>query len=453
MHKFLKKITHKVYPFNMPGHKRNPLFLKDCPDITEISGADDLHHPDGIIKDSQEKAALLFRTLNTLYLTSGSTSAILSAISACTKSGDTILIGRNSHKSVYNAALINGLKTEYLMPEVCTELGVFGKVTKESVKAALIKTKATVVVITSPTYEGIVSDIKGIADTVHRFGGVLIVDSAHGAHLGFSNSFLPSARHLGADIVIESAHKTLPCLTGAALLHICSERVNADRVKTSYSRFQTSSPSYPILSSIDNAVSLISKRGKYLFANLYKNLEHLYSIKLSNLYLFRPDDVDLSKVLVVCKNTDITGYKLKEKLLLEYGIECEEAMPNFVLCLCSIADRKVGFKRLYRALSKIDKGLTENRNENFCFEGFLPVAKMSLKEASEAEQILVPLSKSCGKISGDFIYAYPPGSPIIAPGEVISKEVLEFIDKLKINGGSVYTSLGKSENINVIKSE
>ena len=230
----LKELAQShIYPFHMPGHKRAALEFSNpySIDITEIEGFDNLHHPEGIIREAQEKAARLYGARRTYYLVNGSTCGILAAISAAVPRGERILVARNSHKAVYNAVYLRQLAAEYVYP-VDTRCGVQGQITPQQVEqklAAFSDIKA--VVITSPTYDGIVSDVAGIAEVVHRFGIPLIVDEAHGAHFGFHPAFPENAVKLGADAVIMSVHKTLPAFTQTALLHLCSDRIDHTRIE------------------------------------------------------------------------------------------------------------------------------------------------------------------------------------------------------------------------------
>ena len=224
-----------TYPMHMPGHKRKPPFefgnAFDI-DITEIDGFDNLHKPEGVLLEAQKRAAELFGVKETLFLVNGGSSGILIAISACTKRNDKILLARNSHKSCYHAVELCGLVPDYIVPEFDEEYGAFKGVTALEIKEHLEKNPdIKAVVITSPTYEGRVSEVKEIADCVHAKGGVLIVDEAHGSHFRFGNMFPESAVTQGADIVINSIHKTLPSMTQTALLHICSDRVDMDRIR------------------------------------------------------------------------------------------------------------------------------------------------------------------------------------------------------------------------------
>ncbi len=455
MYKKIKEITEGVYPFHMPGHKRNADFLDTCPDITEICGADDLNHPNGIIKTAEEKAAELFGVKKTYFSTCGSTACILAAITAVTKSGNTLLVSRNCHKSVYNSAFINSLKTEYILPQRNFKLDCFGAVSAKGVEDALKKTSARAVVITSPTYEGFVSDIPSIADVVHKNGGLLIVDAAHGAHLGFSDRFPPSARHEGADIVIESAHKTLPSLTQAALLHICSENVDSTAVKAALSVFNTSSPSYPIIASIDLAVNALEKDRQRLFCEMSDRIDRLKEAckNLEKLYIYSDDNLDKTKILIGCDRADINGFELKKLLLEEYNIECEMAMPNYLLCMASVADTEEGFLRLEKALFDIDKKIGKSHSLKYAVPAPVPRPVTTIRSALESKTLTLPLLDAVGKISADYIYAYPPSSPLIAPGELITNEAVKSVLQLIEQGASVYRQGGEPDKINIIKTE
>ena len=270
------------YPFHMPGHKRNRASSADDflfeRDITEISGFDNLHHAEGILKDAMDEAAAIYGTDRSWYLVNGSTCGILSAVFATTENGGKILTARNCHKAVYHAICLNRLEAEYLYPEEITEFGINGGIRAEDVRKALEKdamhcagnsgdvrgkiTKIQAVLITSPTYEGVVSDIRAIADAAHEYGIPLIVDEAHGAHLEYADqchSFPKSALEYGADIVIQSLHKTLPCFTQTAILHVKGKLVDQDRISRYLSMFQTSSPSYLFMAGMERCLKFMEE--------------------------------------------------------------------------------------------------------------------------------------------------------------------------------------------------
>ena len=267
-----------IYPFHMPGHKRaflpfaNPYAI----DITEIEGFDNLHHATGILQEAQQKAADLYGAKKTYYLVNGSTCGLLAAISAATRRGDTILMARNCHKAVYHAVELSELKTEYLYPSITKE-GIQGSIHPKDVEEALKRhPKIKAVILTSPTYDGVLSDIRTIAGMVHEKNIPLIVDEAHGAHLGFSENFPASAVSEGADVVIQSFHKTLPSLTQTAVLHRMSERIAPERIRKYLSVYQTSSPSYLLMASIDRCVRILQSRSERYFADLEENLTTFY---------------------------------------------------------------------------------------------------------------------------------------------------------------------------------
>ncbi|MBO7217257.1 MAG: aminotransferase class V-fold PLP-dependent enzyme [Clostridia bacterium] len=453
MYKKIADLTEGVYPFHMPGHKRNPEFLRDCPDITEITGADDLHHSDGMLGALKSALSYFFDSTYTLISTAGSTPLIHTAITAAVKSKGNIYIARNCHKSVYNAVYLNSLNAGYIMPEIVDELGCYGAVSPSAVEAALNKVPTEAVVITSPTYEGIVSDIKGIAEVCHRFGALLIVDAAHGAHLGLSEHFLSSARSEGADIVIESAHKTLPCLTGAAMLHICSRNIRREAVERAFSVYHTSSPSYPILASIQFAQRTLRRQGKELFRLQSDRLDDLYRSchVLNALSLYTAENHDKSKIIINCSKSSTTGYALKKILLQDYKIECEMATKDYVLALSSVADTALGFDRLSYALTQIDQDLERFDFENESPTYPTPILKMPIRRALEAECEVIRPSDAIGRISAGYAYSYPPGIPIIAPGEVITAEILKTIRDAERWGAVIHFDSKDSYSLRVVK--
>lgn len=454
--KEIRALTQGVYPMHMPGHKRNPNFIdvSSALDITEISGADNLQSPSSIIKAAEEKTARLFGVYKTFYLTNGSTSGILGAINGTLKEKDKIILSRNCHKSVYNGAVLRKLKTLTVEPELDAITNAYGKVSPERIEKALKSFCAKAVVITSPTYEGVVSDVKAIADICHKYNCLLIVDEAHGSHLSLNSYFPESARHLGADIVIESCHKTLPCLTSTALLHICNEKIDLKKIKDSLNLFSTTSPSYPLICSIDSITDLLEKKGKELFDAYAKRLDDFYTkakmLKFLKIYEGNASSFDKGKLMVLCKNTNINGFELKRRLLEEYKIECEMAMPDYALAMTSIADTDEGFNRLLSALIEID-GTLEKAEKEKLLTPKISKKKKEIYKALEKRCRPIDLEKSVGKTSAEFVFAYPPGSPIILPGEIIIKENLDYLLNIQALGGEVNSSKGNfPKAINII---
>jgi len=369
-----------VYPMHMPGHKRNGDFMPPgfpCDiDITEIHGFDDLHDPKEVLLESNKLAADLYGSTEAFILVNGTTVGILAAIGAHTERGDKILAVSGCHWSTTNAAKLFGLDIVYITPEVDEMSGVACSVRPESIKSVLDKNPdIKTVIITSPTYEGVVSDAASIAEIVHYAGGILIVDGAHGAHLGFSDSFPENATRLGADIVIVSLHKTLPALTQCSLLHVCSERVDTANLKELLSILQTSSPSYVLMASIDYCLRLLEADGEKLFKVYEQNLKE-FDIKIKSLKNLpvlchgqdssasghHPGffDFDPGKIVVITKSTVINGAKLADILRTDHKIEIERVYSNYIIAMTSICDTSEGFTRLADALCSIDQNITDN---------------------------------------------------------------------------------------------
>ena len=362
-----------VYPMHMPGHKRNeelmPPGLPCDIDITEIYGFDDLHNSNGILLETAELAATLYGSCEAFLLVNGTTVGILAAVGAHTKCGDKILAVSNCHWSTPNAAELFGLELLYIEAEVDAISGVPCSIRPEAVESALKENPdIKMVVITSPSYEGVVSDVASIAGVVHNAGALLLVDGAHGAHLGFSCSFPEGAIRLGADIVVVSLHKTLPALTQCSLLHVCSERADASGIKRLLSILQTSSPSYVLMASIDHCLRLLETDASKLFCEYESNLKQ-FDDRISGLkklfVLCHGEnrqhsgfyDYDRGKIVIITKDTPLCGGKLADILRFEHKIEIERVFDNYVVAMTSICDREEGFVRLSDALCAIDASI------------------------------------------------------------------------------------------------
>lgn len=267
LYSLLKKYSKKhVIAMHMPGHKRHKFLHNSLPydiDITEIDGFDNLHNPNGILKERMELASKLYKTKRTYFLVNGSTCGILASIKSVCENGDEILIAKNCHKSVFHAVELMDLKCSFIPSHFDDETKIHLQIYPEDVDLCLKNNRGIkCVLITSPTYEGVISNIEKIAEVVHKYNIPLIVDEAHGAHLYLTNN---SACQKGADIVINSLHKTLPSLTQTALLHICSDRIDTEKVSKSLSIFESSSPSYVLMASIDECITFMSKFGGGIF--------------------------------------------------------------------------------------------------------------------------------------------------------------------------------------------
>ena len=474
-----------AYPFHMPGHKRREI-TDGIPggfpdpygiDIAEIDGFDNLHHAEGILKDAMDEAAAIYGTDRSWYLVNGSTCGILSAVFATTENGGKILTARNCHKAVYHAICLNRLEAEYLYPEEITEFGINGGIRAEDVRKALEKdamhcagnsgdvrgkiTKIQAVLITSPTYEGVVSDIRAIADAAHEYGIPLIVDEAHGAHLEYADqchSFPKSALEYGADIVIQSLHKTLPCFTQTAILHVKGKLVDQDRVSRYLSMFQTSSPSYLFMAGMERCIRYMDGDGRNEMIRYEKRLERFME-RMEGLQVLEVLDREIcgkyrtvagwdpSKIVVsTMRAEDFHGEELAETLRRKYHLEMEMTAPEYVIAMTSLMDTEEGFERLGTALLEIDGALrrrTESgRKEKAASETpegleskvSHPVRRMLICEAMDADTERTAFQDTVGKVSAEFVYLYPPGIPIIAPGEVFTDAIVEKIMAYKAAG-------------------
>jgi len=362
-----------VYPMHMPGHKRNSRLLPPCLpwdiDITEIHGFDDLHDPKGLLLETALLAAKLYGSDSAFPLINGSTVGILASIGAHTNRGDRVLAVSNCHWSTPNAAELFELDMIYVTPEVDEASGISCSITATTVSAALESNPdIKLVIITSPTYEGVISDVAAIAEVVHSKGGILLVDGAHGAHLGFSSDLPKNAVTLGADIVVVSLHKTLPALTQCSLLHVCRERVDDAGIKRMLSILQTSSPSYVLIASIDHCLRLLDSDRDDLFRNYVRNLRNFDSLikdleKLSVLcHGIDPlhagfFDFDPGKLVISTKKTTLSGKILADTLREDFKIEVERVNIDHVIAMTSICDESEGFLRLANALCKIDASI------------------------------------------------------------------------------------------------
>lgn len=457
------------YPFHMPGHKRKPLAMPNpyTIDITEIDGFDNLHGAKGILKEAQNRAATLYGARQSYYLINGSTCGILAGISAAVKPKGTLLMARNVHKAVYHAAYLRNLSTEYLNPSV-TEFGIQGAITPKEVRQKLEENpNIGAVIITSPTYEGIVSDVETIAKIVHEYKIPFIVDEAHGAHFGFHEAFPQTAVKLGADIVIQSMHKVLPSLTQTALLHLNSDYVSKENIEKYLDIYETSSPSYVLMAGMEKCIRLLKDEGQQRFLIYADRLKEFYqkTEALSHIHIMRKEDfsdeeiynLDASKIVISVRNTDMTGSRLYQLLLEKYHLQMEMVSGFYVLGMTSIMDSKEGFDRLYQALKEIDETIhpAEYRDidtVSFLRQFYTPrEKKLELWEAMELTVTSVSFDEAVGKISGTYVYLYPPGIPVLLPGEVIDSECIKNIQKslkLRLNLQGISDII--NERINIV---
>lgn len=469
----LKKYSCKgFYPFHMPGHKRllsmgpasdfpNPYGI----DITEIEGFDNLHHAEGIIKASMNWAASVYGADYTYYLVNGSSSGILSAISAAadvSSTSGTILMSRNCHKAVYHGVFLNRLKSRYVYPHFSEEYGIQCGLSPLKTEKMLKRFHdISLVFVVSPTYDGIVSDIGTIADICHSYGVPLIVDEAHGAHFRYSDIFPVSALELGADVVIQSVHKTLPCFTQSAILHLKGDYVNKERVERFLQIYQSSSPSYVLMAGIEEGIRWMEEEGREkmeVYSNellkLRKELGNMRNLRLLGKEVVGTKDIfdlDISKIIVSVKGTKINGLQLQERLRREYHLEMEMCTEDYVTGITTVMDTIEGLSRLKESLLAIDSKLEKNGvKELFHKEAawtWETEQVLTIYEAWEGEKESILLEKSQGRVGAEFIYLYPPGIPIIVPGERITEKIIDTVLRYKKMGLSVQGLKDKTNNM------
>ena len=358
-----------LYPMHMPGHKRSFSCAPALPfdlDFTEVPGTDDLHDAKDILRASMERTAALFHAKRTWHLVNGSTAGNLAALYATVPFNGSIVCAEGCHRSIHHAIELLHLQVTWVTPPVVRDFEVPGSVTLSSVEEALEETPdCRAVVLTSPTYDGILSDVTSIAALCRKRNVVLIVDQAHGAHLGLhpESGFPESALTQGADLVVQSTHKMLPALTQTALLHLCSDRVDPDAIEHALDIFETSSPSYPLLLSIDECVRILREDGAALFSKWQKALSAFYgrTASLRHLKVMPPcpgDDVfdkDPGKILIY---TPMSGKELADQLRTRFAFETEKCTANTVLAMTSCMDSEETLLHLAEALLAIDGGLS-----------------------------------------------------------------------------------------------
>ena len=434
--------------FHMPGHKGR----LDPIDVTELPGLDDLYAPDGMIKDALDRAAAFYGSDRCFYLVNGSTVGVLTAISAAVKKGGHMIMQRASHKSAYHAAVIRDIKLSYIFEECDPLCGAGCGVSLRSVKEAVeADPPAEAVFITSPSYEGIASDVKEIASYLHSVGKKLIVDAAHGAHFAFSEHFPQCAVAAGADYVVMSLHKTMPCPNQAALLHVREGLADFDKTAAFLSVYQTTSPSYPLMAAMDDCIcseydweGFIKRRRK-----LSMDLGGLKNIKIRDAYTsegsFSPEPCKI----LLCPADGISGIRLHEELRAR-GIEPEMSLPGYVLLICTVSDTDEDYAVLTEAVRDIDSSWQTGDRSNAdtghaasCADKFSircvrdAISSMAISDAWEAESEELPLAAAAGCISAVSVMAYPPGRPVLVPGEVITDSIVEEILLLADSGCTV----------------
>ena len=453
---------------HMPGHagkgiKQQELCRLATLDLTEIPGLDDLHLPTGVIKESQELLARAFGAGKSYFLVNGATSGIHALFLALNKEGNKVLLPRNAHRSFYGGLVLSGAVPIYLPVQVESELGIALAVTAEDVTRLLLSNPdINNVFISSPSYYGTGCDIAAIAGITSSHNKLLLVDEAHGAHFAFSQRCPRTALGSGADGVVNGLHKTLPVLNQGACLHLSARLAGDLRIEKTLSLLTTTSPSYPILASIELARQFMEENGESLLEKSWQ-LSREYRQKINAIAGLSCCEQELQavtgvtgldplKMLVSVRGSALNGYQLAALLREGYGIQVELEDTNFVLAMFSVFHDRNDWEKFYQALQVI-AATYPGRGRTWPKVELPPLPPMLLtpRQAFMASSLKVPLKDALNRVAAEMIAVYPPGIPCLLPGELINQEMLDYIIYLGKSGARIQGPRDPSlQHINVI---
>lgn len=445
----MKYVSENVTPFHMPGHKNNKRDFEELElirenlyriDNTEVPGLDNLHMPEEMILRGQQLAAKAYGANESFFLVNGSTSGIYSMILGLTSPGDKIIVQRNCHRSVYMSCFMGNLNPVYVNPRVLEEFNIASALDIEDIKNIMdLNMDAKAIVVTYPTYHGICSDLEEIVREAHRRGILVLVDEAHGAHLPFNKKLPKSAMECGADASVVSLHKSTPALTQSSLLNV-AEGISMESIKFMLRLFQSTSPSYVLMASIDASRHIMEDKGEDLLDELLDNVNNFRN-RINSIGTYKILDwshigkasiknVDLTKIVI---NSPFGGKNLDNLLRNDYGIQVEMSDINNITIITSVGDTSYDFEKLYISLYDISRRMNPMENK----EGGrrIPEYKiaMNMREAYYREKKRIRLEDSKGFISAEMVAPYPPGIPILLPGEVITSDIIEYIKQSRDN--------------------
>jgi len=462
--------------FHMPGHKRGrgvhpdfKAFLGEnvfLLDLTEVQGVDYLHKPTGILREAMDLLADAYGAKESFFLVNGSTVGNQAALMAVGGPGKKILIARNSHRSVVGGLILNGSIPVYLPVNVDPELGITTSVSPEVLREYLDKNDVDAVFLTNPNYYGVSGNIRELVDIVHEHGLPIVVDEAHGAHFHFHQALPLSAVDAGADLVVQSTHKTLSSMTQSSWMHMNGDLVDVELLKAALRTLQSSSPNYVLMASLDVARMQMATEGAELLSSALNVAQYLREAinEIPGLQCFGRErvgkygifDVDLTKITITVLGLGLTGYKVEQLLNDELGVEVELSDPNNILAFVTIGDDYDNADKLIKAMSNLSERFFGKLPplETAAVHTFpvLPEVVLTPREAFFAEKKVVPFSEAVGAISAESVVLYPPGIPVIAPGERITEESFDYVMKRKEEGAEVQgTADPELEFIQVLK--
>lgn len=447
-------MTHKEkepVSFHTPGHKGKSTlyniygyggFVRGVmgSDLTEIPGADNLQQPEGLLRKVMEQYAGLYGVRHSALLVNGSSVGLIAAVLSAVPRGGKLLMGRNSHKSVFSALRLGGIAPVYVAPEIDPDTGLQCGTSPRAIEDALIRhPDVDAVLITSPNYYGVLSDVGWIADLVHLYGKPLIVDQAHGAHLKFFDYLADSQRaaeNCGADLTVNSTHKTLLSFTGSAVLNVCSERIDVEAISSYLAMLQTTSPSYLLLGSLDINQRILRQDGVALIRRWQEDLDYFYDAcrSVDGLELIERDDLDRTKISVSLRRKGIEGNALQEALIAR-GIWPEMVHGDYVMLMSGLGNERGDYEDLLQALHAISAAYTEAATLPESVR--LPQTEALSVRELPAQSETIPLYRAEGRALYDALVPYPPGVPLICPGEVMTYELIAYLQERMRCGESI----------------
>ncbi len=443
----------RIVPFDVPGHKRGrgnselTEFLgQNCMDVdvNSMKPLDNLCHPVSVIEKAEKIAAEAFGAANAFFMVGGTTSAVQSMILYACKSGDKIILPRNVHRSAINALILCDAVPVYVNPDTNQELGIaLGTSVEQIEKAVEENPDAKAILINNPTYYGICSDLRRISKLAHSKGMLLLVDEAHGTHFYFGDNFPISAMAAGADVSSVSMHKSGGSLTQSSFL-LMGSRINADYMRQIVNLTQTTSASYLLLSSLDISRKRLALHGREIFAKTVEMAEYARSEinSIGGYYAFSKElinggsvyDFDLSKLSVNTLSVGLAGIEVYDLLRDEYDIQIEFGDIGNILAYLSTGDRRQDIERLISALAEIRRRFGKPEAGLLSQEYIDPIVAETPRKAFYSEKVSLPLEETAGKVCSEFVMCYPPGIPILAPGELITDEIIRYIKYAKEKG-------------------
>ena len=464
-------LQNRVVPFDVPGHKGGrgnseltDFLGKSClkADVNSMKPLDNLCHPVSVIKEAQDLAAEAFGAKHAFFMVNGTTGSVQAMIMTACKSGDKIIMPRNVHRSAINALVVNGAVPVYVNPGTNKELGIPLGMSVENVKKAIAENPdAKAVLINNPTYYGVCSDLREIVRIAHENNMLALVDEAHGTHFYFGENMPVSGMEAGADMAAVSMHKTGGSLTQSSIL-LCGPNINSDYVRQVINLTQTTSGSYLLISSLDIARKNLALNGKSIFKKTVQFAEYARNEinKLGGYYAFGNElcdnnaffDFDKTKLSIHTRDIGLAGIEVYDILRDDYGIQIEFGDIGNILAIISAGDRALEIERLISSLSEIKRLYSRDKAGMFDHEYINPEVISAPQKAFYSNKKSVPICQSSGMICGEFVMCYPPGIPILAPGEKITDEIINYINYAKEKGCFMTgTQDMKIENINVVE--